>query len=108
MTEKGKRILACDAVQVIGRDFVDLPNVVTDEEGGVQICASTKWNALPNLHGVFVSILSHETLHVLLRRAHAGASDDLDNIGSLSAIAKSLKDIPKCSDYPHGLIGIWL
>src|SRR5205823_6638189 len=81
---------------------------VTDEEGRVQICASTKWNALPNLHGVFVSILSHETRHVLLRMGHARASDDLDKIGSLSASAKSLKDIPKCSDYPHGLIGIWL
>jgi hypothetical protein len=100
--------LACDAIRVINRDFADLPNVVTDEEGRIHICASTKWKALPNLHGVFVSIISHETLHVLLRKTHAGASDDLDNIGSLSVISKSLNDIPKCRNYPHGIIGVML
>ena len=100
--------MACDAVGVINRDFVDLPNVVTDDEGRIQICGSTKWKSFANLHGIFVSIISHETLHVLLRETHEGASDEMDSIASLSAISRNLKDISKCSKYPHGLIGVRL
>ncbi len=98
--------MSCYKVQVTNWNIADLPNVVADKSGIIQICGSTKWKRLSHLlPEIFVSILSHETLHMTLRKARRRASEDLDNIGSLSTISKSLKDIPKCSKYPHGLIG---
>jgi hypothetical protein len=58
--------LIYDKVQVVDLGFVDLPNVVTDESGSIQICGSTKWKGLRNLAGIFTCILSHESLHLAL------------------------------------------
>jgi hypothetical protein len=99
--------LTCDRVQVVSSGIVDIPNVAANRRGIIQICGSAKWKRLAHLlPEIFVTILSHETLHIVLRNAGRKASEDLDNVGSLSTISRSLRDIPKCSKYPHGLIGI--
>ncbi len=98
--------MVCDEVQVVNGGGIDLPNVVVDEtHSTIQICGSSKWKVISNLPDVFVSILSHETLHLTLLEVRK-ASELLDNIGSLSSITRSLKDIGTCSRYRHGLIGI--
>ena len=88
--------------------FVDVPNVVADESGVIQICGSTKWKHFSlQLPEMFVSILSHESLHVVLSASGIEeVSEKLDNIGSLSTISRSLRDIAKCRKYPNGLIGL--
>jgi len=53
-----------------------------------------------------VAILCHETLHIVLGTDGRDVSEKLDNIGSLSTISRSLRDIPKCRKYTHGLIGL--
>ncbi len=98
--------LACDELQVVNSGVIDLPNVVIDKKHStVQICGSSKWRIIGNLQDLFVSILSHETIHLALLEVQ-GASELLDNIGSLSTISRSLKDMVACSRYRHGLIGI--
>jgi hypothetical protein len=97
--------LVCDAVEVIGHGFIDIPNVVTDGIGSVQICGSTKWNRVADLPELFACIVSHESIHLVLGRVERGATEELDNFASLSAISRNLKDIPKCVQYPNGLIG---
>ncbi len=86
--------------------FVDMPNVVAEASGKIQICGSSWWKRLRNIPEVFVSIISHESLHQTLSRVDGESSEELDNIGSLSSISRSLRDISKCRQYPHGLIGI--
>jgi len=97
--------LVCDTLEVIGPGYVDIPDVVNDGKGLVQICGSTKWRRLRDLPALFACIVSHESLHLVLGSVEGGAAEELDNFASLSAISGSLKDIPKCAQYPHGLIG---
>jgi hypothetical protein len=98
--------LVCDEVQVVNSGAIDLPNVVVDKKHStIQICGSSKWRIIENLQDLFVSILSHETIHLALLEIQ-GAPELLDDIGSLSSISRSLKDIAACSRYRHGLIGI--
>ena len=98
--------MVCDEVQVVSSGAIDVPNVVIDKKHStIQICGSNKWRIIENLQDLFVSILSHETIHLALLEIQ-GASELLDDIGSLSSISRSLKDITACSRYRHGLIGI--
>ena len=100
-------VLSCDRLQIVSWGFVDVPNVVADENGVIQICGSTKWKRFSlELPEIFVSILCHESLHIVLRAFGADASEELDNVGSLSTISRSLRDIAKCRKYSHGLIGL--
>jgi len=97
--------LVCDTVEVVNPGFIDLPNVVTDGGESVQICGSTRWRGVRDLPAVFTCILSHESIHLVLNKLDGSASEELDNVASLSAISRRLSDIPKCGQYPHGLIG---
>ncbi len=97
--------MVCDTVEVIGPASIDIPNVVTEGKDLVQICGSTKWNRLRDLPGLFACIVSHESIHLVLGKVEGGAAEELDNFASLSAISRNLKGIPKCVQYPHGLIG---
>jgi hypothetical protein len=97
--------LVCDTIEVISPGPFDVPNVVTDGIDRVQICGSTRWKRLRDLPGVFTCIVSHESLHLVLAKIEGRAAEELDNFASLSAISRSLKDIPRCVRYPHGLIG---
>ncbi len=86
--------------------MVDLPNVVVDEKNAtVRICGSGRWNNVKDLASVFVGIVSHESIHLTLLRVDGDSSDYLDNVASLSAISRSLKDIPLVMKYSHGMIG---
>ncbi len=71
----------------------------------MQICGSSKWKGLQNLPGIFTCIISHESIHIVLKKIDGNASEELDSIASLSAISRRLSDIPRCVQYPHGLIG---
>ncbi len=97
--------MACNAVEIVSQGFIDLPNVVTNGGDSMQIFGSTKWRGLQNLPGVFTCIVSHESIHMVLKKIDGTASEELDSIASLSAISARLSDIPRCALYPHGLIG---
>lgn len=97
--------MAFDTVEIVNQGFIDLPNVVTDGGDSMQICGSTKWKGLQNLPGIFTCIVSHESIHIVLKRIDGNASEEFDSVASLSAISRSLSDIPRCVLYPHGLIG---
>lgn len=101
--------MVCDEVRIDSTGIVDLPNVVVGEEDKtVRICGSGKWNGLNDLASIFVGIMSHESIHLTLLRIDGDSSDYLDNVASLSAISRSLKDIPLVRKYSHGMIGIGL
>jgi hypothetical protein len=98
--------LVCDEVHVDRSGIFDLPNVVVDEKNAnVRICGSGRWRDLKGLASVFVGIMSHESIHLTLLRIDGSSSDHLDNVASLSAISRSLKDIPLVRKYFHGMIG---
>jgi hypothetical protein len=87
--------------------LVDLPDVVVDESNAsVRICGSERWKDVKNLPGTFVGIMSHESIHLVLRGIDGSSADDLDNVASLSTISRSLEDIPLVMKYFHGMIGI--
>ena len=98
--------MVCDEVHVDRAGIVDLPNVVIDEtNANVRICGSRMWNGVTDLPNVFVGIMSHESIHLTLLRIDGSSSEYLDNVASLSAISRSLKDIPLVRKYFHGMIG---
>jgi hypothetical protein len=98
--------MVCDEVHVINLGLIDLPDVVVDETNSeVQICGSNEWRKVRNLDGVFVSIMSHESIHLVLNRIANYAAEALDNVGSLSVIS-DLSGIDRCTSYPNGLIGL--
>jgi hypothetical protein len=98
--------MVCEGVYIINSGLLDLPNVVVDDETSIQICGSSRWKKMQDLPGVFVSVLSHESIHQVLGRMDQEATEALDNVGSLSVISRSLNDVGLCAKYPHGLIGI--
>ena len=92
-----------------GSSRADLPDVVVDEENrSVSICGSTLWRRVGNLPGLFVGIMSHESIHLTLLKIDGDSSGSLDDVASLSAISRSLKDIVLVSKYKHGMIGFHL
>ena len=92
-----------------GSSPADLPDVVIDEESrSVSICGSTLWRRVGNLPGLFVGIMSHESIHLTLLKIDGDSSRNLDDVASLSAISRSLKDIVLVSKYKHGMIGLHL
>jgi len=82
--------------------------VVDAENRSVSICGSTAWRRLADLPGLFVGIMSHESIHLTLLKIDRDSSDNLDDVASLSAISRSLKDIVLVSKYKHGMIGFHL
>ena len=101
--------MVCDEVKVDSSTPADLPNVVVnDENRSVSICGSTLWRRFGNLPGLFVGIMSHESIHLTLLKIDGGSSSNLDDVASLSAISHSLKDIVLVSKYKHGMIGFHL
>jgi len=87
----------------------DLPNVVVnDESRSVSICGSTLWRRVGNLPGLFVGIMSHESIHLTLLKIDGDSSSNLDDVASLSAISRNLRDIALVSKYKHGMIGFHL
>ncbi len=101
------KYLTSDKVTVVDPGLTDFPNVIVDETNrGVRICASSRWNRLRNLVGLFVGIMSHESIHLALLEIDGNASDRLDNIASLSTLTRSLNDIGLVSRYPDGMIGL--
>ncbi len=99
--------MVCENVRIVDSGFVDVPNVVVDEGNrGVSICPSSEWRRVDDLPGLFVGIISHESIHLTLLRIDGGSSDFLDNVASLSAIARSLSDIGVVVGYPDGMIGL--
>ncbi len=87
--------------------MTDLPDVVVNEENfGIEICASSEWNALGDLSSLFVGILSHESIHLTLLRIDGDSSDYLDNVASLSAVSRSLEDVGLVRKYTNGMIGL--
>jgi len=97
--------LVCDEVYVDAPSLVDVPNVVVDERSSVRICGSERWKDVADLAGTFVGIISHESIHLALHGVDGSPSDDLDNVASLSAISRSLNDIPLVTKYFHGMMG---
>ncbi len=98
--------MVCDDVRLDSSSLVDLPDVVVDEENrSVRICGSTAWKRLADLPGMFVGIMSHESIHLTLLKIDGASSDYLDDVASLSAISRSLKDIVLVKKYAHGMIG---
>ncbi len=71
----------------------------------MSICGSTTWKRLADLPGMFVGIISHESIHLTLLKIDGNSSDNLDDVASLSAISRSLKDVALVSKYKHGMIG---
>ena len=101
--------MVCDEVRLDGSSPADLPDVVVDEENrSVSICGSTLWRRVGNLPGLFVGIMSHESIHLTLLKIDGDSSGNLDDVASLSAISRSLKDIVLVSKYKHGMIGFHL
>ncbi len=99
--------LVCDEIHVDRSGIVDLPDVVVDEKNtNVRICGSRRWNYLRDLASIFVGIMSHESIHLTLLRIDGNSSEYFDNIASLSAISRSLNDIPLIRKYSHGMIGL--
>ncbi len=98
--------MVCDEVRLDTSNLVDLPDVVVDEGNmSVSICGSTVWRRLEDLPGMFVGIMSHESIHLTLLKINGDSSDYLDEMASLSAISRSLKDIALVTKYRHGMIG---
>ncbi len=101
--------MVCDEVKLDSSCTADIPDVVVDEENrSVSICGSTLWRRVGNLPGLFVGIMSHESIHLTLLKIDGDSSDNLDDVASLSAISRSLKDIVLVSKYKHGMIGFHL
>ena len=101
--------MVCDEVRLDSSCPADLPDVVVDEENSaVSICGSTLWRRVGNLPGLFVGIMSHESIHLTLLKIDGDSSGNLDDVASLSAISRSLKDIVLVSKYKHGMIGFHL
>jgi len=99
--------LVCDSVEVLDTGFVDIPNVVIDADSGeVGVCSSDEWKRVRDLPGLFVGILSHESIHLILMNIDGDYSDYLDNVASLSTIAKHLRKIGVVGRYPDGMIGL--
>ena len=80
--------------------------MVDEKDANVRICGSGKWRDVKDLASIFVGIMSHESIHLTLLRIDGNSSDYLDNVASLSAISRSLKDIPLVGKYFHGMIGL--
>ncbi len=98
--------MVCDEVRLDSSTLADIPDVVVDEERrSVTICGSTVWKRLEDLPGLFVGIISHESIHLTLLKIDGDSSDYLDDVASLSAISRSLKDVVLVSKYKHGMIG---
>jgi hypothetical protein len=94
-------------VRVIDSGFIDIPNVVIEERGrGVSICSSNYWKKLDDLAGLFACIMSHESIHLTLLEIDGNSSDYLDNVASLSTVARSLGDIMVAERYRDGMIGL--
>ena len=101
--------MVCDEVRLDSSCPADVPDVVVDEENrSVSICGSTLWRRVGNLPGLFVGIMSHESIHLTLLKIDGDSSGSLDDVASLSAISRSLKDIVLVSKYKHGMIGFHL
>jgi hypothetical protein len=99
--------LVCENVEVVDSGFVDIPNVVVDERcRGVSICSSSQWKRVDGLPELFVGIMSHESIHLTLLKIDGDSSDFLDNVASLSTIARSLGEIGVVGMYPDGMIGL--
>jgi len=85
----------------------DLPDVVVDEQRkSVVICGSTKWKSVRDLASLFVAIMSHESLHLTLLKFDGRTSDRLDEVASLSAISRNLRNLALVGKYVHGMIGL--
>lgn len=87
---------------------MDLPNVTAHTNGNssaIQIYNSGKWNRFRTLPELFVSIISHESIHMMLAEFD-GASEAFDEIGSVSAISRDWRGLAKCAPYYHGIIGL--
>ncbi len=98
--------MVCDEVRLDSSTLADIPDVFVDEERrSVSICGSTAWKRLEDLPGLFVGIMSHESIHLTLLKVDGDSSDYLDDVASLSAISRSLKDVVLVSKYKHGMIG---
>jgi len=101
--------LVCDEVKLDSSCPADLPDVVVDEENkSVSICGSSLWRRVGDLPGIFVGIMSHESIHLTLLKLDGNSSGNLDDVASLSAISRSLKDMVLVSRYKHGMIGFHL
>ena len=101
--------MVCEDVEILEFRFMDLPNVTAlknGESSKIQIFSSRKWSRLPSLAELFVSIVSHETIHILLTEVDGGASEAFDEIGSVSAISRDWRGLAKCAPYYHGIIGL--
>ena len=109
LQKRSSDTLVCDEVNLDSSCPADLPDVVVDAENrSVSICGSTAWRRLADLPGLFVGIMSHESIHHTLLKIDRDSSDNLDDVASLSAVTRSLKDIVLVSKYKHGMIGFHL
>jgi hypothetical protein len=100
--------MVCDDIRLVDSLFSDLPDVVVDEQRmGVGICGSSKWGILGELSSLFISILSHESIHLtLLEKLDGKTSDCLDEVASFSTISRRVENIPLVRRYSHGMIGL--
>lgn len=101
--------MVAEDIEVLDSSFMDLPFVLPRKNGQqskVQIFSSRKWRALNRLPELFVTILSHETIHMVLWKLDGPASEAFDEIGSVSVISKDWRGLAKCAPYYHGVIGL--
>jgi len=101
--------LVANDIEVLDSSFMDLPFVLprkNGEESKIQIYGSRKWRRLNRLPELFVSILSHETIHIVLWKFDSGASEAFDDVGSVSVISSDWRGLAKCAPYYHGIIGL--
>lgn len=101
--------MVCEDIEILEFGFIDLPNVTALGNGNgssIQIFSSGKWNKFNRLPELFVSIVSHESIHLILSDFDGGASEALDEIGSVSAISRDWRGLAKCAPYYHGIVGL--
>jgi hypothetical protein len=101
--------LVSEDIEVSNSNFVDIPNVTARSEGKsskITIFGSKKWYKLARVSELFVSIISHESIHAVLNTIEGDASESLDEVASPSLLGRNWRVLEKCARYYHGIVGV--
>ncbi len=101
--------MVSEDIEVSNDSFVDIPNVTARSEDGssrITIFGSGKWSKLNQVAELFVSIISHESIHAVLNTFDRDAAEALDEVASASLIGKDWRVLEKCTPYYHGIVGV--
>jgi hypothetical protein len=101
--------MVSEDIEVSNSNFIDVPNVTTRSEGRrskITIFGSRKWSKLVRVSELFVSVISHESIHAVLNTIEGDASEALDEVASASLLGRNWRVLEKCARYYHGLVGV--